>query len=286
MQVYFPNFKTKQGAIGIFDYLAASKDSTESNVIFNSDLNLEELTHLPGGTGPIDNYDNVNDSNTRSFIGYVIENLSNKNAQLFQDLYVLWKLKNKNKGIFVEVGTAFPTGNNNTWTLESEAQWQGVLIEPNPVFHKSIMAARSMPLETRAIHYQSDSSLVLEIVNDFHASGGLKENYEIKVGQVIENSQEVVVDTISFTRCLEKYSIPKDFDYLSYDTTGNQADIQNIREIFAHNYFPKIITIGHNYKSHRPALHNMLQSHGYTREFDYLSKWDDWYYHNTLKDNT
>ena len=67
MQLYFPNFKTKMAAIGIIDYLMASKSSDNDNIIFNSDLNLEDLSHLPGGTGPIENYNIIvfNFFNTR-----------------------------------------------------------------------------------------------------------------------------------------------------------------------------------------------------------------------------
>ena len=49
-------------------------------------------------------------------------------------------------------------------------------------------------------------------------------------------------------------------------------------------YRPKVITIGHNYKSHRPRLHSMLQLYGYVQEFDYLSKWDDWFYHKSIEE--
>lgn len=285
MQIYFPNFKSKQGAIGIFDYLMASRDANDANVIFNSDLNLEELSHLKGGTGPIENYASENNDLMHSFLGYVIQNLNKNNAQLFQDLYVLWKLKNKTKGTFVEVGTAYPTGANNTWVLESQFNWQGVLIEPNPFFHEKIRQIRKMPLEISAIHYESKSDLVLSIPDNFHPGAGIEENKEEKVGSVANQIKQISVDTISLNDCLNKYKITKEFDYLSYDTTGNFADIQNIKDIFANGYVPKIITIGHNYKSHRPDLCNMLQSQGYKREFDYLSRWDDWYYHTSLEEN-
>jgi len=95
MQLYFPNFKTKQAAIGIIDYLMASRNSDGDNIIFNSDLNLVDLSHLPGGTGPIEKYNIQNDKKIYSFLGFVIQNFNNHNAQVFQDVYVLWKLKNK-----------------------------------------------------------------------------------------------------------------------------------------------------------------------------------------------
>ena len=284
MQLYFPNFKTKQAAIGIIDYLMASKSSDSDNIIFNSDLNLEDLSHLPGGTGPIEKYNIQNDKKIYSFLGFVIQNFNNHNAQVFQDLYVLWKLKNKSYGTFVEIGTAYPTGGNNTWILESNLGWRGVLVEPNPVFFDYIRKARTSVLETCAIHVKSDIQLILVIPNDFHPGGGVKQNFEAKVGANTFKQKEISVNTITMTDCLKKYQIPKDFDYLSFDTTGNINDIQIIESMLQEQYFPKIITIGHNYKSHRPNLYNMLQSYGYIREFDYISRWDDWYYHKSLEE--
>jgi hypothetical protein len=220
-----------------------------------------------------------------SFLGYVIQNFNNHNAQVFQDLYVLWKLKNKNRGTFVEIGTGYPTGGNNTWLLESCLNWVGVLVEPNPVFFKSIRATRTSFLETCAIHDKSDIQLTLVIPTEFPAGGGTKENFESKVGSPYVEVNEISVNTIALVDCLKKHQISVDFDYLSFDTTGNIGDIQTIESMLQNKYFPKIITIGHNYKSHRHNLCNMLQSYGYIQEFDYISRWDDWYYHKSLEDN-
>lgn len=277
MQIYFPNFKTKQGAIVMFDYLMASRDSSKGNVIFNSDLNLEDQANLPGGNQPLVQ-DAHNDPELYSFLGFVIENFENHNAQVFQDLYVLWKLNNKSGGTFVEVGTAYPSGSNNTWLLESKLKWSGVLVEPNPYFHGAILQTRKMPLEMNAIHRHTGEELILYIPNDFQPGGAVKDQRENRHGIDVRREDEISVKTISMLDCLEKYKVPKNFDYLSYDTTGNIADIENLESMLANKYIPKVITVGHNYKSHRHALHNMLQSHGYKREFDYLSRWDDWYY--------
>jgi hypothetical protein len=196
----------------------------------------------------------------------------------------LWKLKNKSHETFVEVGTGYPTGGNNTWMMESCLKWNGVLVEPNPVFFKSIRESRTSFLETCAIYDQSDIQLTLTIPNAFPPGGGIKKNLEPKVGSITNDSIEISVNTMKITDCLKKHQISADFDYLSYDTTGNIIDIKVIESMLQNQYFPKIITIGHNYKSHRLNLHNMLQSYGYIREFDYLSRWDDWYYHKSLED--
>jgi hypothetical protein len=230
MQIYFPNFKSKQGCIGTFDYLLASRESQEHNVIYNSDLNVEDLSHLLGGTQAINNTNLSLTDDWYSFLGYVVENFNKSNAQLFQDLYVLWKLKSKINGKFVEIGTGYPTGLNNTWMMESQLGWSGALVEPNPFFHQLIQYSRSSRLETKAIYTQSGMSIKMSIPDNFHPGAGITINYEIKVGDVINDLQQITVQTISLIDFLAKYQISLEFDYLSYDTTGNVFDIQNIKQ--------------------------------------------------------
>jgi hypothetical protein len=285
MQIYFPNFKTKQAAIALFDFIDASRYNESDNVIFNSDLNLEDLSNLPGGTRPIEKYNIYNEETLYSFLGHTIQNFLKNSGQLCQDSYVTWKLKNKSNGTFVEVGTGYPSGGNNTWRLESELGWNGVLVEPNPYFHTSIRKIRSSPLETSAIYTKSNVQIPLIVPVGFAPGGGFEEYFENKIGDSFDDREKIISNTISIIDCFKKYHIPQNFDYLSFDTTGNIIDIPIIESMLINQYLPKIITIGHNYKSHRSDLHSMLQSHGYIREFDYLSRWDDWYYHNSLEEH-
>lgn len=294
MQLYFPNFLSRQGAIGFFDYLLESRIHQEDpNIIFNSDLNLQNWSDKVGGNLSIESMYIKNEKNLFSFFGFILENMLNCqedandcHGQLFQDLYVLWKLKNKTHGIFVEVGTGYPSGGNNTWNLESNFKWAGVCIEPNPFFHNNILKKRKSPLETRAIYHEDNVQITLVSPKNFEPGTGILENLELHHSGIPEvspeNFNEINVETISLINCLKHYSISNNFDYLSYDTTGNIDDIASIESILKIGYRPKIITTGHNYKSHRHLLHNMLKSYGYSREFEYLSKWDDWYYYNTI----
>ncbi len=50
-------------------------------------------------------------------------------GQAEQDKFVLKILKNKKDGTFVELGTKYPIHSNNTFILESNFNWRGILIE-------------------------------------------------------------------------------------------------------------------------------------------------------------
>jgi len=52
-------------------------------------------------------------------------------GQALQDKFVLNVLKNKKAGYFIEIGSNHPITNNNTYLLENEYNWHGVMIEYN-----------------------------------------------------------------------------------------------------------------------------------------------------------
>jgi len=288
MQICLPNLLTRQGAIGLMDYLCASRDNQDrSNIIFNSDLNLEDLSQMPGGTPSILDQHIENGDSLMDFLGFAISNLTSSSAQLLQDLYVLWKTGSKINGKFLEIGVGYPTGLNNTYLLESRYGWNGIGIEPNPAFHEYIQKERTFLFFPNAVHTQSNTTVTLCVPNNFDPGSYVEQDYEakieIKYDIINQPVSKFTASTVTLVDCLTEYQMPKIFDYCSYDTTGSVQDIEIIKSMLDAGWRPQVLSIGHNYKSYRHALHNMLQSYDYDREFEYLSKWDDWYYHNTVE---
>src|SRR5438132_687242 len=50
-------------------------------------------------------------------------------SQASQDIFALIMLKHKKHGVFVEIGTNDPIYHNNTYVLEKDYGWSGLLIE-------------------------------------------------------------------------------------------------------------------------------------------------------------
>jgi len=55
--------------------------------------------------------------------------LHNYNGQVLQDKFVVSVLKNKQNGYFLEIGSNHPKVINNTYVLEKELNWKGIMIE-------------------------------------------------------------------------------------------------------------------------------------------------------------
>jgi len=55
--------------------------------------------------------------------------LHNYNGQVLQDKFVVSVLKNKQNGYFLEIGSNHPKLINNTYILEKELNWKGIMVE-------------------------------------------------------------------------------------------------------------------------------------------------------------
>jgi hypothetical protein len=55
--------------------------------------------------------------------------LHNYNGQVLQDKFIVSVLKNKQNGYFIEIGSNHPKLINNTYVLEKELNWKGIMVE-------------------------------------------------------------------------------------------------------------------------------------------------------------
>lgn len=55
-------------------------------------------------------------------------------GQVHQDKFALKILREKRNGYFLEIGSNDPIGGNNTYLLETEYNWKGIMIEHNEIF--------------------------------------------------------------------------------------------------------------------------------------------------------
>jgi hypothetical protein len=76
------------------------------------------------------------------------------NGQAFQDLFA-YQLTKKNNGTFLEIGSNEPIYCNNTFLLENEFNWRGVMVEYNSMFYDSYKKLRP-----NSIHLISDARSV------------------------------------------------------------------------------------------------------------------------------
>jgi hypothetical protein len=80
-------------------------------------------------------------------------------GQALQDKFVLSMLDNKRYGWFLELGSQHPIDNNNTYILESEYNWRGIMVEYDNSWLDSYKTHRQNSLhvigDARTIDYSS-----------------------------------------------------------------------------------------------------------------------------------
>jgi FkbM family methyltransferase len=187
-------------------------------------------------------------------------------SQVRQDLFAISELDFKENGFFVEIGAQDGVSGSNTYMLEKDFAWRGIVVEPSRTYETILQKNRKCKVENSAIWsvtgatlqfadlgYSGLSSLKRIMGNGIHGktrSGSDFQEYEVR--------------TLSLFDLLQKHDAPKIIDYISIDTEGSEYEI--IENFDFGSYDVKVLTI-----------HKQLITAGYTRKYIEISHQDDWY---------
>lgn len=209
------------------------------------------------------------------FLSFASGKVLKSKGQLLQDLFVLYLTKEKCKGFFVDFGATDGIELNNTYLLEKEYQWSGILAEPAKVWENSLRKNRSCFIDTRCVWSTSGELLLFnETENAILSSIDSFSDIDFLSDQRIHKAS-YEVPTVSLEDLLKTYNAPYDIDYLSIDTEGSEFDILQAFNFEKHSI--KIITVEHNYTDKREQICALLTTNGYKKIFDKISHFDDWY---------
>ena len=255
--IWFLKYLFRKLGIGITSYANLSNLQEK-----RSDRSLRDLEFIRA-FGPA-NYESM------------INLLSKSKSQLRQDLFVLSEANYKRGGYFVEFGAADGIDLSNTYLLETDFSWSGILAEPARVWKKKLQANRpNSSIETLCVWKDSHSNLLFNETD--HPELSTIDSFSDKDGH--RNTRRAIrkyeVQTISLNDLLRKHQAPKYIDYLSIDVEGSEYEILNAFDFDEFDF--GIITVEHNYAPQRELIMALLASHGYKRKFEDISYFDDWY---------
>ena len=196
-------------------------------------------------------------------------------AQLRQNIFVLMETGFKREGYFVEFGATDGVHLSNTWLLEKEYDWTGILAEPARVWHEDLRANRSSNIDTDCVYASTGDQIEfnmthlpeLSTIANFSSTDGHASSR--KAGAIYK------VPTISLEDLLKRHGAPREIDYLSIDTEGSEFSI--LERFPFDQWMVQIITVEHNYSPTRDKIADLMHRNGYRRKFEGLSRWDDWY---------
>lgn len=211
------------------------------------------------------------------FIRQCLRNYNVSKAQLFQDVFALHALSWRKSGFFVEFGATNGEDLSNTYLLEKNFAWKGILSEPNPVWHKDLNKSRQCTIDHRCVWSETGSNIMFSY-SDVDAEFATAEIFQLSDmhAKIRKDFKIMEVETVSLNDLLYQNQAPSVIDYLSIDTEGSELEI--LTPFDFKNYHVNVITVEHNFNdSARERIFRLLNANGFTRQFENLSQWDDWY---------
>jgi FkbM family methyltransferase len=196
-------------------------------------------------------------------------------SQLNQDLFVLRKLNHKREGYFVEVGACHPIKLSNTYRLEHDFNWKGLLVEPNPELVTELRKFRTAAVIPCAVS-NSLNSVNLIIATNPEFSKIANKKIKNSHGLFESTGKSVTVDAWKLEDLFEQNKVPSDFDVLTIDIEGNELEALKSNDWL--RWKPKLVLVEHNFRHDRQEMRNYLFRVGYRLASENSrSSWDDWF---------
>jgi FkbM family methyltransferase len=218
----------------------------------------------------------------KAHMPFLLRHLKKSKSQRRQDLFVLQQLNHKSNGYFVEFGATNGVDISNTHLLETEFGWKGILAEPAKCWHADLVRNRKAAIELSCVWKDTGSILTFNEVDNADLSTISAYSNSDFWRSARETGQTYDVRTISLIDLLRKHEAPRHIDYLSIDTEGSEFEILNSFNFAEYSF--SVITCEHNYSPMREKIYSLLSDHGYSRKFENISKYDDWYVRDTRID--
>jgi FkbM family methyltransferase len=209
------------------------------------------------------------------FLSFAAKRSPHSCAQILQDLWVLYELREKRGGLFVEFGACDGVTLSNTLLLEKTFGWQGALAEPARAWHEALRVNRNCYVSHKCV-YRTDGARISFRETDIRELSTLEDLKNLDFhAPARDTGSQYDVETISLGNFLGEARAPKDIDYLSIDVEGAELDI--LKSFDFDSYRIKLITIEHNFADVRQDIFDLLSKFGYRRKFMSISMFDDWY---------
>jgi len=189
-------------------------------------------------------------------------------SQYGQDIILNDRIfKNKKNGFFVDIGAHDGISINNSYFLESELDWNGICIEPNPLVFEKLKQNRKAKCLNIGILSKSEilefcklsgyTEMLSGFLDFYHPDHKKRIESELKIHG---GSKEIIkVQCLPFSKVVELHDVKK-IDLLSIDVEGSEESI--IRSIDFEQVEIDIIICENNY--YETNIQYFLEEKGYS----------------------
>ena len=206
----------------------------------------------------------------------------NITSQLYQDVCASFIIGEKYDKTFLEFGATDGFHYSNSYMLENNLSWRGVLSEPSPQWHEALKKNRkNSKIISKCIWKESGKKLdffmsdqgELSTLKDFIESDKISMPGNTEVRK--KSGKTIFVETISLNDVIKEYFDNICPSYISIDTEGSEYEI--LKSLNLKDFRPKLFTIEHNFTENESKIDEHLFSNNYVRIFKKLTAFDGWY---------
>ena len=219
------------------------------------------------------------------FYSFLLANANLSKSQLYQDLFVLFIFQEKKNGTFLEYGATDGVSLSNTFLLENQFNWTGLLAEPSEKWHSSLKKNRPNSKIIKECIYSETGKYLNFFTSEAGELSTLEEFRQSDISSMPGNTKlrnkngyNHKVLTISLNDVFKKYFNNSPIDYMSVDTEGSELTI--LENFDFKKFSPRIVTVEHNYTNNQKKLDALFMKNNYTRIFREYTQFDAWYVSN------
>jgi Methyltransferase FkbM domain len=240
-----------------------------SDALYNLNLKIEIFSEI------------ANRPDLEDLTAFLSKHLRMSQSQILQDLLVAYLFRGK-QGFFCEFGACDGKTMSNTYFLEKELGWSGIVCEPSGKWHEALFAFRDCSIDTKCVYEFSDQDVLFnETPDGLLSTISTYSNLDI-LAEARINGEEYAVGTITLEDLLRKHNAPNYIDFLSVDTEGSEWDILEVFDFGSFQF--GAIFVEHNFGINRKKVSDLLIQAGYRQILLNHSRWDDWFISRNLYD--
>lgn len=198
-------------------------------------------------------------------------------SQWAQDKWVAEFFKYKRNGYFLDIGAFDGIQLSNTYYLEKELSWTGILIEPNPIEFAKLKSIRTSHAEQVCI--TPTEGAFDFIVNNVFSAIDADFTDEVAKGWTPHQQSRTTVLGYRLETILKKYNAPATIDFMSLDIEGGEFVILETFPFDQYTFKTMIIEHNAHYsdsnKIKQQKVRSLLESKGY--KYHHSHEADDYF---------
>jgi FkbM family methyltransferase len=198
---------------------------------------------------------------------FPVDFLVESKSQNGQDLFALISNDFKRGGVFIEFGAYDGVIFSNTYLLEKQFEWSGILIDPIPSHYESMMQNRKCKLIHGAVSAKHQESVLIE---ELPASDLSRFVTKRKIFKKVHE-----VKALTLQEVIDQNLTSNEIDFLSIDIEGE--DIEILKSLDLNRYKINAICVEHNYREGSDKILDFMYENKYKLVFREFSKNDYWF---------